>query len=116
VCCRIAVYDALPALLSLGGQVTLEPLTGAQIDTYLAAGGPALAPLRDSLRTDPELRQLADTPLMLQVLMTVYGQMPAAAQTGQAAESLEARPSRMLNACLPLLLHRLAPAPPPTHP
>jgi hypothetical protein len=89
VCCRIAEYEALIAhhhiRLQLDGALLVRPLTADQIDTFLANSGPQLAALREDLQQDHELRELAETPLMLSLMAQVY--------QGQIVENLRALPS-----------------------
>ena len=64
---RANIFRSLPHLL-LRTAVVVQPLTPEQIETYLASGGERLDALRESLREDSDLRALASTPLMLNVL------------------------------------------------
>lgn len=95
--CRTAEYELLirqtHTRLKLNGALLIQPLTAAQIDAYLANGGPELAGLREDLQQDRELRALAETPLMLSLMVQVYeGQM---VEHLRALTSLEER-RRML--------------------
>lgn len=69
---RITEYRELGFRLALGGAVTIEPLTPAQIDARLRAGGAAFADLRDVVRRDPELAEHLSTPHMLDVVCVGY--------------------------------------------
>ncbi len=75
VCSRLDEYTALPVRLRLHGAVKLLPLTVEQVDRYLS-GDEGLAALRDTIRQDPELRELARSPLMLDVMTTAYRDLP----------------------------------------
>ncbi len=77
VCCRLADYEALPPRLRLRGAVLLQPLSEPQIDTYLAALGEQLTGLRAALRADADLRELATTPLLLNLMILTYQGTPA---------------------------------------
>ena len=72
VCSRIADYEDLDAKLKLQGAVFIQPLTLEQIDTYLKNAGEQLAALRLALNKKSELRDLAQTPLMLSIMAMVY--------------------------------------------
>jgi len=72
VCCRIADYEALRTRLDLGGAVSLKPLTEKQVDDYLDRMGQELAALRTTLKDDPILYELAQTPLMLSIMTLAY--------------------------------------------
>ncbi|HEX8843225.1 MAG TPA: NACHT domain-containing protein [Pyrinomonadaceae bacterium] len=78
VCCRTREYDEIPKL-RFGGAVVIEPLTRQQVDSYLKAGGKALAGLRAVLKDESALYQeLFATPLMLNVAVMTYEDQSAA--------------------------------------
>jgi hypothetical protein len=68
VCCRSADFFALETPLHLYKAVAVQPLTAEQIDQYLSNAEESLVPVRQALQTDPVLRELATTPLMLSML------------------------------------------------
>lgn len=74
VCSRRAEYEQLAPQQRLVAQsaVMIEPLTEQQVETYLEQAGPALAAVRMALQTNPALRELTTTPLMLSVLTLTY--------------------------------------------
>jgi DNA polymerase III delta prime subunit len=72
VCCRSDDFFAIETPLRLYRAVTVQPLTPQQVDQYLARGGEPLATVRLALDTDAVLRELAITPLMLNVLIVAY--------------------------------------------
>jgi hypothetical protein len=76
VTCRSQDYKNLEIDLKLGQAIVLQPLTMAQIDTYLASVGKRLAGLRAALQTDAMLRELAESPLMLSIMTLAYYRMP----------------------------------------
>jgi HEAT repeat protein/DNA polymerase III delta prime subunit len=75
VCSRIIEYQPLQenkeARLRLNGAVILQPPTPQQIDEYLEAAE-AIA-LRDALRGDNALYEMAQTPLTLSMMTLAYG-------------------------------------------
>jgi hypothetical protein len=82
VCCREQEYSALP-LLKLRGAVIAQPLSDAQIASYLAAGGNRLDGVRALIADDPELiaeeaegGRLLATPLMLSIVTLAYADVP----------------------------------------
>lgn len=94
VCCRLAEYEALVATgvrLKLGGAVTLRPLTPGQVDAYLDRYGPRLAALRAVVREDGELRHLAETPLILNVMTLAYAGLSEADLHDPALDTVEER-------------------------
>jgi hypothetical protein len=68
VCCRAQDYSELTTKLKLSGAIQVLPLTEAQVDQWLATVGDTLAGLRGALKTDPALQELANSPLMLNVM------------------------------------------------
>jgi hypothetical protein len=74
VCSRTNEYEvaATRERLALHTAVLVQPLSREQVDTYLTSMGKPLAALRATLRKNVVLRELATTPLMLQVLILTY--------------------------------------------
>ena len=89
VCCRAADYQALPTRVELSGAVVIEPLSRAQVSTYLKQAGKPLAGVRTALRDDETLWELLDTPLMLSIVTLAYRGRSAAEV--RATGSLEER-------------------------
>jgi DNA polymerase III delta prime subunit len=77
---RSADYLRQKKRVPLHSAVTVQPLTDQQIDEYLSSAERQLAPLRVAIRNDPVLRELAATPLMLDVMALAY--------QGQSVEEL----------------------------
>ncbi len=101
VCSRVKDYDALNKRLKLQGAVLLQPLTFAQVDAYLAQAGAELSVLRSALQADATLQELAQTPLMLSIIMLAYRgasaqMLPLATSTSEGQRRLfEAYIARM---------------------
>jgi hypothetical protein len=72
VCSRTADYEALGTPLRLHEVLVVQPLTRAQVDTYLTQLGAPLSAVRQALQDDPTLWELPDTPLMLAVVTAAY--------------------------------------------
>src|SRR6266567_3912593 len=74
VCSRTNEYEAAATRerLALHAAVLVQPLSREQVDTHLTSMGKPLAALRAALRKNTVLRELATTPLMLQVLILTY--------------------------------------------
>jgi hypothetical protein len=106
VCSRIHEYHALRRNdlgLEIQGAVTIDKLSDAQVDRYLQelqAEG-----LRQSLK-DKELRELADTPLTLSVLVIAYDGM--APSNFEGSFSLNDRRKRLWDAYVDKMLQRKA--------
>jgi hypothetical protein len=58
--------------LNLQAAICLQPLTLAQIDRYLNSAGTQLTVVRQVLRSDSTLQDLAQSPLMLSIITLAY--------------------------------------------
>lgn len=72
ICSRSEEYYGAGEQLKLSGAVAVEPLSSKQIDNYLAAAGPRLESLRKAINKDPNLKQMARSPLMLSIMGQAY--------------------------------------------
>lgn len=72
VCSRIIDYEALSNRLNLNGAIVIQPLNEEQIDTYLGNLGENLSGVREAMALDPELRKIAETPLMLSIMTLAF--------------------------------------------
>jgi eukaryotic-like serine/threonine-protein kinase len=90
VCCRAADYHALPVRVKVSGAVIIEPLSRAQVGTYLEEAGEPLAGVRTALWDDETLWDLLDTPLILSIVTLAYRGRSAAEvrATGSLVERL----------------------------
>jgi NACHT domain len=71
VCCRSEEYEAGQERLSqLNGAIYLEPLSDGQIQRYLQAV--QRSPFWGNIQHQPALRELARSPLLLTMMVTVY--------------------------------------------
>jgi len=77
VCSRVADYEALTERLVLQGALLLQSLTPEQIDRYLIDAGDELLTVRGMLRQDPILQKLAQTPLMLNIIVLTCQEVPS---------------------------------------
>jgi hypothetical protein len=72
VCSRIKDYQALSTRLRFQCAIYLQPLTPEQIKRYLTSAGSKLAALRTALLTSSTLQELAQSPLMLNIMTLAY--------------------------------------------
>lgn len=73
IACREQIYaDLHPLKLNLDGCIRLKPLTLTQIDAFLTTVAPSLEKMREHLQQYKLLWELAQKPLMLSVMVTVY--------------------------------------------
>lgn len=71
VCSHTEEYNALPTKLEFLGAIYLRPLTSEQINQYLDKSSEQLATLKVLLQNNPELQELAKSPLMLRIMTQV---------------------------------------------
>jgi len=83
VCCRFEQYEELTVKLTLNGAICLRPLTDPQIDAYVEEAGPELAGLRTVLQQDSVIKELARSPLMLNLMCLAYRDYEAENLTGR---------------------------------
>ncbi len=76
VTCRVEDYDQIGQKVALNGAVKLQPLDDAQMQNYLREHGDLWAVLQD----DPELREVARTPLLLSLFTFAFAGLDKAAQ------------------------------------
>ncbi len=72
VCSRIKDYEALTEQLQLQAAVFIRPLSKSKIQHYLDGAGEDLAAVHQALQTDPVLQELAQSPLMLNIITLAY--------------------------------------------
>lgn len=72
VCSRIADYDFLETKLKLQAAILIQALTLEQIDSYLENLGNSLSSLRQIIKVDTELQNLAQSPLLLNIMVMAY--------------------------------------------
>jgi eukaryotic-like serine/threonine-protein kinase len=89
VCSRISDYATLGVRLHLRGAVVVQPLSSEQIAAYVQQGGEQLAAVRRLLAEDRLLHELANTPLMLSIIVMAYHGAPTT--TVPRLSSLDAR-------------------------
>jgi DNA polymerase III delta prime subunit len=104
VCSRIADYEALTSKLKLGGAVTLQPLTMAQVEEYLSGFLDELASVRTLLKEDEPLQKLAESPLMLSVMTLAYRWKSV--EELQSLNTIEARRKHLFHAYVQAMFNR----------
>jgi eukaryotic-like serine/threonine-protein kinase len=72
VCSRVVDYEALGTRLQLQGALVVQPLTRAQVDSYLTQVAAPLVAVRQALQEDSTFWELLDTPLMLTIVTLAY--------------------------------------------
>jgi energy-coupling factor transporter ATP-binding protein EcfA2 len=99
LCSRKHEYMAQPVRVQLQKAVMIQPLTEQQIMTYFQTAQGKLESVLSLLQHDAALRELATTPLMLNVLTLAYHQEPDKEQpvTDPAEKSDKERPAADLS-------------------
>src|SRR5262249_20236517 len=69
---RTGDYKALAQPLRLHGAILVRPLTREQVNAYLTDLGPVGDSVRGAIQADPSLRELLDSPLLLNVVTLAY--------------------------------------------
>lgn len=85
ICCRQDEYAALSEHVSAHGIVKIQPMTAEQTQRFLADAGPGLDGLRAALAADPELWELASSPLLLSIMALAYRDGPESPPTTRHA-------------------------------
>jgi len=108
VCSRIQEYDELPARLRLRGALVIQPLSSADVETYVRRRGRRdLAGLRAALDRDRGMRELLTTPLLLNIAAVTYQE--ASAPAVQSGGTLIERRRRVLADYVDAMLRRGTP-------
>ena len=72
VCSRSQDYAELNAKLSLEGAIEVQPLTQKQITEFFNRFGKEMAGIKQVLKKDGALREMAETPLFLGIMIMAY--------------------------------------------
>ncbi len=102
VCSRSAEYFAQTERIQLSSAVVIQPLTQRQIDSYVARVGERGSAMSRALRSDSVLRELATTPLMLNLLLFTY--QDSSAWEGAADVSPQERRNQIFTRYIELVL------------
>jgi hypothetical protein len=104
VCSRVSDYNALVSRLNLLQAILLQPLTQVVASQYFAAIGEEHSPLYKLLNEDPALRDLAQSPLMLNIMFLAYRGMDREAL--QKINTVEERRQHILETYVNRMLSR----------
>ena len=72
VCSRSHDFADLKAKLSFEGAIEVQPLTQEQIVEFFSRFGDEMAGIKQALEKDGALREMAETPLFLSIMLVVY--------------------------------------------
>lgn len=91
VCSRLAEYEWLSERLTLNGAVCIEPLSPEDVNQFLETRGAKLEGLQQAMKVDPVLQELAQTPLMLDIMSVACGGVSKEALTANKDDSSKTR-------------------------
>ena len=106
VCSRLEEYLALPLYLKLSGGICIKPLSPDQIYGYLERAGTPLAALRTLLPTDPVLQDLAQTPLMLNIMSLAYQDLSVETIAAEETETIGERGKKLFDTYIKRMFER----------
>jgi hypothetical protein len=109
VCVRTDDYTSARKALQLSGALALQPLNESQIKTYLAACGPEGRTLEILLDEDEELRSLATSPLILNVMRQAFAGVSLNELRSEKFDSLEERRDWLMQLYLERIFSRPMP-------
>ena len=89
--CRLDDYAAANVKLIVGDALTVQSLEAARVDAFLEGKGPGLAFLRAGIQGDPLWRELAQSPLMLSVMIQTYDGLTAEELASERHTTRESR-------------------------
>ena len=104
VCSRIQEYEGLNNQLALEGAVSIQPLTSKQVDAYFSKFGESLATVKQLLKGDQALLELAETPLILSIMTLAYRGVKA--NVLPAPENIEEHRKHIFNTYIERMLAR----------
>jgi hypothetical protein len=108
ICSRIQDYVELKTRLSFDGAIEIQPLTSNQVDDYFKRFGKGLAGIRQVLKKDTALREMAETPLFLSIMTLAYQGKSAQNFSSENLETIEARRKHLFNAYVEQMFERIA--------
>lgn len=88
ICSRVQEYEALGIKLELNGAICLQPLNKQQILEFVNQGGPEMETLKTILNQHEPLQELAQSPLMLNIMSQAYGGLKTSQLSGESLPSL----------------------------
>jgi len=106
VCSRLQDYSALSTKLKLNGAVCLQPLTNEQIFANISEGGPNTATLKTVLEKHEVMLNLAQSPLMLNIMTRAYQDMSAEELTGREFDTAEGCQQHLFETYVDRMLQR----------
>lgn len=72
ICCRTKEYEELAEKLNVSASIVIQPLTDAQVESYLKDSQLELDAIHKAVQEDESLRAMSKTPLMLSIMAIAY--------------------------------------------
>jgi len=104
VCSRLAGCEAQTTQLKLKGAAVLQRLTPQQVDQYLDGPGAELVVVRRTLKHNPTLQGLAESPLMLSIITLAH--QGISARDSEPSGTIELRRRYVLGAFVHQMLEQ----------
>ena len=106
VCSRLQEYTSLSLRLKLNSAVCIRPLTFEQAINYLEQLGPQVHSLREVLKLNQPLQELAQSPLMLGIMSLAYQDKPLETIIDNGIESVERRSKHLFDVYVERMFER----------
>ena len=98
VCCRFREYVELDDKLAMNGAIRLRLLSKEKIFSYLTAAGDQYSGLRELVQRDSSFLKLAETPLLLSLMMQIYQDVKIEQTVDEEIHSIDERKRQLLGA------------------
>ncbi|KAA0257599.1 MAG: NACHT domain-containing protein, partial [Chloroflexi bacterium] len=108
VCSRSQDYADLKAKLSFEGAIEVQPLTQGQIAEFFTRFGDEMAGIKHVLEKDSELREMAETPLFLSIIVLAYGDIPLGTFASEELDTIKVRRKHLFDTYIRKLFDRAA--------
>lgn len=106
ICSRTAEYESLTASLKVHSAVCIQPLTEKQVGDYFDNFGAELTAVRKMLQDDEPMRELSQSPLMLNIMTISY--KGASEEELEKLDTVEARRKHLFNKYIDVMFNRVA--------
>lgn len=108
VCCREKEYQKIKTQLVVSGAITIQPLNKDQIVDFLSQGGEKLDGLRAMIEEDQEFSELANSPLMLNIMSLAYQEYSQKELETIKANNPQSLKKEIFNAYIKRMFKRIA--------
>ena len=106
VCSRTKEYEDIPLKLNFGGALSIQPLQKPKVLTYLDQSEDKLKGLRTVLKKDPNLLELAVTPLLLNIMCIAYQDYEVDDLTDESLDDVEKRRTHLFEFYISRMIER----------